>query len=206
MTCKKGGYVIQRHNEIRDTIAHTLDDVCHDVKIEPQLLPLTGEHLNRRANKSNEARLDVSAVGFWTRGDRAFFDVRVFIKYRQQKLDKSLASNEQEKKKVYNQRVIEIEHGSFTPLVFTSNGGMGRECQHFLTTLADKIAQKKHQQYSEVINWLRTKLSFALIRSLVLALRGYRGKPKTITVDTGVKSCLQTQSQKLKINFVKIFL
>ena len=199
MTCKKGGYVIQRHNEIRDTIAHTLEDVCHDVKIEPQLLPLTGEHLNPRANKSNEARLDVSAVGFWTRGDRAFFDVRVFnpfaFKYRQQKLDKSLASNEQEKKKAYNQRVIEVEHGSFTPLVFTTNGGMGRECQHFLTTLAEKISRKKHQQYSEVINWLRTKLSFAVIRSLVLALRGYRGKPKTITVNAGEAMLANAESK-----------
>ena len=32
--------------------------------------------------------------------------------------------------------------GSFTPLVFGTNGGMGNECQRFLKHLADKIAQK----------------------------------------------------------------
>ena len=88
-----------------------------------------------------------------------------------------------------------MEHGSFTPLVFTTNGGMGRECQHFLTTLAEKISRKKHQQYSEVINWLRTKLSFAVIRSLVLALRGYRGKPKTITVNAGEAMLANAESK-----------
>ena len=63
-----------------------------DVKTEPPLIPLTGEELNRGANKSNEARLDVSANGFWTRGDKAFFDVRIFnpfaLKHRKQNLEK----------------------------------------------------------------------------------------------------------------------
>ena len=34
-----------------------------------------------------------------------------------------------------------IEMGSFTPLVFGTNGGMGNECQRFLKHLADKIPQ-----------------------------------------------------------------
>ena len=112
MPCKKGGYVINRHNEIRDTVAKILDDVCIDVKVEPTLIPLTGESLNNRTNKANEARLDVSANGFWTRGDKAFFDVRIFnplaLKHRRQNLEKVFIANESEKKKCYNQRIIQI--------------------------------------------------------------------------------------------------
>ena len=49
---------------------------------------------------------------------------------------------EEEKKRKYQQRVLDVEMGSFTPLVFGTNGGMGSECQRILKHLADKIAQK----------------------------------------------------------------
>ena len=35
------------------------------------------------------------------------------------------SENENEKKRKYNSRVTEIEQGTFTPLVFTTTGGMG---------------------------------------------------------------------------------
>ena len=55
-----------------------IDEVCHDVKIEPDLESLTGEQLNKGAVETDGARSDVSARGFWVRGQRAFFDIRVF--------------------------------------------------------------------------------------------------------------------------------
>ena len=36
--------------------------------------------------------------------------------------------NEQEKSRAYNERTLQIDHGRFTPLVFSINGSMGREC------------------------------------------------------------------------------
>ena len=78
MNCKKGGFVTIRHNNIRDLTANMLKEVCNDVEIEPKLLPLTGENLHyRSANRSEEARLDVRARGFWERGQHAFSDIRV---------------------------------------------------------------------------------------------------------------------------------
>ena len=41
--CAKGGYTHLRHNEIRDVFANLMDDVCHDVQIEPKLQSLDGE-------------------------------------------------------------------------------------------------------------------------------------------------------------------
>ena len=53
--------------------------MCTDVAVEPLLTPLTGEHFRyRTANTDDGARPDVSARGVWTRGSRAFFDLRVF--------------------------------------------------------------------------------------------------------------------------------
>ena len=64
----KGGFIHQRHDTVRDKFGKLLNEVCNDVEIEPPLLPLTGENLAQNSNKSEEARLDVSARGFWQRG------------------------------------------------------------------------------------------------------------------------------------------
>ena len=60
LICHKGGYIIKRHNEIRDLEAELLSEVCSDATIEPRLLPLTGEAV--MGIQSPDARLDVSAV------------------------------------------------------------------------------------------------------------------------------------------------
>lgn len=81
---------------------------------------------------------------------------------------------EEEKKRKYQQRVLDVEMGSFTPLVFGTNGGMGNECQRFLKHLADKIAQKDTEPHHIVITWLRTQISFELLRSVHACVRGSR--------------------------------
>ena len=43
MICKRGGFIIQRHNQLRDLEAQMLDLVCHDVEVEPVLQEITGE-------------------------------------------------------------------------------------------------------------------------------------------------------------------
>ena len=77
------------------------------------------------------ARLDIIAENFWGRDRQcAFFDdVRVFNPFAQSHRNTPLAQcyrrNEMEKRRQYDERVREIEHGSFSPLVFTTSGGMG---------------------------------------------------------------------------------
>ena len=46
------------------------------------------------------------------------------------------------KKKKYNARVSNVENGTFTPLVFSLNGGMGRECKKLYSSLRIRITQK----------------------------------------------------------------
>ena len=59
MVCRHGGLIIQRYNEIRDLEVEMLRMVCTDVETEPVLQEITGEELNRGANKAPDARLDV---------------------------------------------------------------------------------------------------------------------------------------------------
>ena len=82
------------------------------------------------------------------KGQKVFFDVRVFNPFAKshlnQKLDTAFKSNENEKKRMYNQRVIEIEHGSFSPLVFTPYGGTGREAENHDRASAEARRAKEH--------------------------------------------------------------
>ena len=75
LSCHLGGFTIQRHNNIRDVIGNLLKEVSHDVVIELILMDATKESsdLPRSSIKGNEARVDVSANGFWLRYQRAFF-------------------------------------------------------------------------------------------------------------------------------------
>ena len=125
MICQRGGLIIQRHNEIRDLEAELLDMVCYDVAIEPTLHPLAGEELNRGANTAQDSRLDVHCRGFWERQRAAFFDVRICHpiadSYKELSPKQIYKLHEDEKKRKYASRIIEIENGSFTPLVFTTS-------------------------------------------------------------------------------------
>ena len=55
-----GGFIHQRHNDVRDLIGQIATEILTDVGIEPQLLPVTGEQLHGTADAQNEARLDVT--------------------------------------------------------------------------------------------------------------------------------------------------
>ena len=179
MKCPKGGFVCFRHDEVRDLTASMLREVCNDVSTEPTLLPLDGEPLQHRtSNRSNEARVDISARGFWTRGQKSFFDVRIFEpmtpSHRGLSLEAAHRRNELDKIRGYSERIQHVDHGSFTPLVFTTSGGMGPKAKCFYRRLAETLAEKKHQPRSHVVAWMRCRLSFSLLRSALLCLRGTR--------------------------------
>ena len=134
--------------------------------------------LNRGSNKAQDARLGIHARGFWERHRSAFFDVRVCppdaASYRDLEPQQIYPIHENEKKRLYSRRVLDIEHGTFTPLVFTTTDGMGKECLMYHSRLAQLIAIKKGEQYAKTISWIRTRTSFALLRSAFICLRSSR--------------------------------
>ena len=143
LNCKLGGYVVMRHNNLRDYEATLFREVCRDVKVEPDLLPLGASGTTSR-NKANKARPDVSAIGIWSPMERTFLDVRVTNPNSASYLDKSIDQiyevDEKEKKQMYNDRVLHVEKGSFSPLIFTTTGGMGPEATKFHKQVARLIS------------------------------------------------------------------
>ncbi|CAH3184462.1 unnamed protein product, partial [Porites lobata] len=111
---------------------------------------ISGEHLNRGSNKAQDARLDIHARGFWERHRSAFFDVRVCH-------PNAVSYRDLEPQQIY--RIHENEKS---------------ECLKYHSRLAQLIAIKKGEQYAKTISWIRTRTSFALLRSALVCLRGSR--------------------------------
>ena len=172
-----------RHNQVRNLEASFLREVCHDVQLEPKLLPLTGETFRLKSTSTkSDARSDISARGVWRIMDKIFLDVRIFHegnKSNSGPMNRVFLKHEDEKKRTYNQRIIEVEKSSFTPLVFSTSGGVGKEAEKFHKRIAGLISRKRGIPYSHAISHMRSKLRFSILKTTLTAVRGYRGTVNT---------------------------
>ena len=82
--------------------------------------------------------------------------------------------HENQKKRAYEQRVREVERGSFTPLVLSLTGGLGNAASVCYKRLASLISAKRDVPYSSTMAWIRCSLSFSLLRSSIQCIRGAR--------------------------------
>ena len=163
MSCKKGGFVTFRRNDLRDLTAKILSEVCNNTEIELKLVPLSAKNLsNRTGSRSNETRLDVRARGFWERGQQALLDLRVLdpnaCRYLNNSLQQYHVIYANVKKRAHNERALQVDHGTFTTLAFSIYGSMGRECHKFYSRLSDLLSEKRDLPKSVVSNWVRSKV------------------------------------------------
>jgi hypothetical protein len=179
--CAVGGFRNMRHNNVRDSFVKHLSLVLNDVGKKPVLQPvpeIIKPLLPYNSNMDDDARADIRAKGFWTRNQSAFFDVRVFFpnadSYKSKSIPAAYRGHENEKKLSYCKRIIEVEHGTFTPLVFMSTGSASKETSIIIKKTAAMIAEKKNQPYSQVVALFRARLAFEVMRSAIMMLRGSR--------------------------------
>ena len=136
--------------------------------------------INIHGNRADKARLDISANGLWGPFQKTMIDVRIFHHhaktYKDQNITDIYCRYEKEKQRSYLQRVLQTEKASFTPLVYSTNGGMAREARKFHKRVAQMVSEKTKETYGDVMNVMRTKLSFAMLKSVLISVRGSRGK------------------------------
>ena len=73
-----------------------------------------------------------------------------------------------------------MEHASFTPLVFTIAGGMGKAAQKCFSRLAEMLAESRGHPKNIVTARKRCRLSFSLLRPAIICIRGTRNKQRQI--------------------------
>ena len=112
--------------------------------------------------------------------ERTFLDVRVMHpnspSYENMTREDIYSLHENAKKRAYNNRILQVEKGTFTPLIFSTTGGMGPECERYHKRVAELISKKRNEEYSDVVSHIRTRLRFALLKSVLIAIRGERGR------------------------------
>jgi hypothetical protein len=182
LDCKLGGLRAIQHNEVRDVLAQCMREAGHTlVEVEPQLQELSGEVFEyKSANKEADARSDIKCCGFWSNKRQAYFDVKVVSpfarSYAHLKPAQLFKMAERAKIREYRERILEVEHADFNPLVFTCTGGMAPQCHLIMKRLAEQLSKKQNIQQSVVSGWLRCRLSFALLRTTLLCVRATRRK------------------------------
>ena len=66
--------------------------------------------------------------------------------------------------------------GTFTPIVMSTSGGVGNDADRHHKRIASLIAEKIRESYADVLDYIRTRLRFCLLKSVLIAIRGFRGK------------------------------
>ena len=130
MSCKVGGLVLLRHNEVAGEMHRLCAQALTPAAVSDEPLVHSGWDLQVRANSEStevppENRGDVAAHGFWRRGTTTIFDVRITDTdaptYRNRDPAKVLAAHEKEMKDKYLEDCL-ARRRHFTPLVFSVDG------------------------------------------------------------------------------------
>ena len=187
LSCKKGGLVSIRHDDVHDEWAHLcgLALTSSRVTTEPLIhygdgmgASLGGTTGNRNGNTlGEEARGDVSAHGFWQKGRSTIFDVRITDtdskSYGNTASDKLLERFAQLKRDKYDEACLE-RRKDFTPLCYSVDGMACKAARAAEKRLVSLLSVKWDWQYSEMVNFVRTRMSLAVVRSNTLLLRSER--------------------------------
>ena len=182
LSCRRGGLIIKRHNEVRDTVGDLSALVWSPVNQEP---------IVKEANLQDNIpalRADLAVRGVWERQTEALFDIRVVDTDAQSYTNRSpmevLGAAEKEKKAKYS-TACEERRATFTPFCCSVDGLLGHEAETFLRRLGDCLAVKWEKSYSEVMSWIRARLVFAVLRSSIMCLRGARMKWRGLGLEDG---------------------
>ena len=157
LDCQTGGLRQIQHNEVRDQVMREAGHTA--VETEPKLQPLTGEVFEyASANKKPDARSDIKCCSFWSNLRQAFFDIKVVSpfarSYARLKTAQLFKQSEGAKIREYRERILNVEHGDFTPLVFTCTGGIAPQSHFVLKKLAERLSEKQNISESVVSGWL----------------------------------------------------
>ena len=182
LDCQKGGLVVQRHNEIRDTIYDLTCLVFNQVTREPIIQ-------DRSDDPPQEALVaDIKARGVWQPQATALFDIRVIDSDAPSYLNISpqqvLKIAERDKKNKYS-AACEKRYANFKPLCMSVDGLLGGELQSFLKHIFDFLSAKWEKPYHPTLSWIKTKISFSLLRATNLCIRGSHFKWRGLNHEDG---------------------
>ena len=137
LSCRKGGLIIRKHNEVHDALGDVMKMGYRNVLREP---------IVRDGDVFTEGLVaDLAVRGLWQPQTEALNHVRVVDtdprSYCGRSVDQVIKFTEEEKKQKYS-AAVENRRGMFTPFVVSVDGYMGPEAERTLKRLAEMIVWK----------------------------------------------------------------
>lgn len=171
LSCKKGGLISRRHNEIRDVLGELMLSAWGNCCKEPVIVETSLTEPGLRG--------DLACRGVWERQRDALFDIRVVDTDAPSYLSRSVAavlsSAEEEKKRKYIE-ACEQRRASFTPLVSSVDAVFAPQMVAFIKVLGERLAEKWDRPQGLIRGWLRARIAFAVVRATSMCIRGSRKK------------------------------
>ena len=99
---------------------------------------------------------------------------------------------------MFASRVLEVKQATFMPLVFSTTGGMGRECLRYHSRLTELISIKKGEDCAKTITRIKENVSFSIFRSALLCLRGSRLTRKRTHKTSDIDIDIELSSSRAK--------
>ena len=192
LSCKKGGFVSIRHDDVRDEAgalagqALTTGKITYEPSIsygrnltagQPEVPQGTGNQLGA------ESRGNVLVHGLWERGSGCVLDIRITDTDANSHKDissaKVLERAAKAKKAKYLQPCLERRQ-SFTPLVYSVDGMTCKEAKAFSKRIACLLAKKWDRPSSEMVGYMRGRMGIAVFRLSTVLLWGARVHKRTV--------------------------
>ena len=86
---------------------------------------------------------------------------------------------------------------TFTPLCVSVDGMLGSEAMFFVKRMSGFLAAKWERPYSVVSEWVRARLSLAILKAALLCVRGSRTKWRSLRIIYGTSLPIVTTDQLL---------
>ena len=188
LSCQKGGLVCQRHDDTRDEAGRLAANALTKTRVsyKPYIFYGRGvaacieaEDTSRPGTNvaRDEARGDVAVHGLWEKGKTCILDIRITDtdakSYAGTSSAKVLEKAAKVKKDKY-EAACTARRRTFAPLVYSVDGMACKEALAFEKRVASLMASKHEQRYSEMVGFVRARMSLSVIRSNTLMLRGAR--------------------------------
>ena len=121
--------------------------------------------------------------GLWKTGTACVLDVAIVNtdskSYKGRKLEKCLALAGKGKKVMYEAACLERRR-TFMLLIYLVDGMAGTEARAFDKRIMSLLATKWDRPYSEMVGYVRGRMSLAVVRANTMVLRGARSSKRFI--------------------------
>ena len=154
-----------------------------ETETEPKLQPVGEEDLPRGANTQEGARADIRIKSYLRPFQNSYFDVQVIN--AQSKCHENITPKdamkkaEENKERVYKDRIESVEGGAFIPLIFTTKGARSYKTAKTISKIGAMIANEWKEITGATIKKISQELSYAFLRSELTCIRGARKQRAT---------------------------